>query len=161
VNGEELAESYGGLIKQRALYYHRQYNGMVAFDDLYQQAWVLALEALKRYDESRSRLSTYLWHALYPLRRYCNREAFRGQDVSLADGYSRPEAEPRPTSMAERNGLSVVGTRVLKELLDRIGHSGRHPTAESVSQRLRGEGWTKLEVLRGWEELKRKWEEEQ
>ena len=158
MNGEELAENYGDLIKQRTLYYHRQYNGVVAFDDLYQQAWILALEALKRYDESRSRLSTYLWYALCPLRRYCNQEARRGQEESLPAGYTTPVA---PLSLAERNGLSAVGTRVLQDVLGRIGHPGRHPTAESVSQRLRAEGWAKPEVLRGWEELRKKWEEEQ
>jgi DNA-directed RNA polymerase specialized sigma24 family protein len=147
------------LIKGRALYYHRHYR-LVSFEDLHQEAWVIALEALERYDQSRSCFSTYLWHRLRALSKLCGREVKRERKKTSAIDYNSTASIPVPPSLAERNGMSPAGTRVLKELLERIGRPGRHPTTESIAKRLEGEGWKQSDVERGWEELKRRWQEE-
>jgi RNA polymerase sigma factor (sigma-70 family) len=72
MNKQQLFETNENLIYNRAWHYSKKYD--IDFQELKSEGYKIFCEAIERFEEKRSKFSTFLFHRLRTIEDYCQRE---------------------------------------------------------------------------------------
>lgn len=138
-----------GLIKKMAMQAARQCGILDEFEDVYQEAWVAACEALRRYNPEKAQLSTYLGNAVFyrVLKYYGSRENLYSlpENYDIADPAGNPaewalwygELRPREKEMVDHVFTTAEKrTAIIKRFAHHWGWRAAEQTAAGIRNKL-------------------------
>jgi RNA polymerase sigma factor (sigma-70 family) len=127
----------------------------VEFDDLFQEACIAYLEALKTFDPQKSKLSTYVWHCVSAhLKNYIKLEKIHMGQTSIEE----PEVVNKPGLSVSNffDALSFEAQQIAKIIFERSGFytvADRETVSKKITQTMIRRGWNEKKIQIGLQEL--------
>lgn len=155
-------------------------DGIDMLEELRQQAYLIFLESIERYDSSKAKFSTFLFSRLRTLRDYFDSEMRRNKmfrmfsdldcddllflddrDFPLENFLSEDKEDAREVLWELSSSMSFDGRLLLAYLVDRIWETpgiNKKPTYKGAENYLNYKNqWEKCETRKAWKEVKDWW----
>lgn len=150
---ERHYESYERLIEKTASEYHRRYYRTADYQDVLQEARLIYLQAVLRYDPAQGAFSTYLVASLQALGRYCAKE-YR-YTVGSTDGVEEIAGTgERVVYMCLGEDAQAVQDAIFGGALEVTQQRYRLPSLSQATRYFSGKGWSRGRTKQAWDELR-------
>lgn len=149
---ERHYESYEGLIERTASEYYRRYHRTADYQDVLQEARLIYLQAVLRYDPDKGAFSTFLVASLQALGRYCAKE-YR-YTVGSTDGVEKIGARERKVYLCLGEDAQAVQDAICEGVLEATQQRQRLPSLYQATRYFSHRGWSRGRTKQAWEELR-------
>ena len=157
---EEFVKNCGGLVVDRAMYYHRLYGYALDPRDVVQEGFRIGLEALRRYDPGKGSLTSFIYSSLKNYHQFFRREL--KSNCCLDENLENRKGFDFEKYMMEKyvvynlmmNDLDEDGKEVLDWILF-TNHGKRFKKVSLFRHFVGDKGWRKCRLDRAWNEVKR------
>lgn len=149
-------EKYQKLIQKRSWQYYKSYNGVMPYEDIEAQGYLIYCKALENYDVTKSNFSTHLWWELGNLCSYCKtfvRIQERKTPLNESIKYHEIEKFNIEDLISE---LSEKATKVVKWILSREWEDF-HKTKPTIQMACEKFGCSYPTMKKTWNEIEKVW----